>query len=168
LGTLSPSGRKRSETLSLLGYFLNPVTLKFDFTGEPTFVELVRQARQVTGEAICNDDVPIEHVARHLKSENTSPSPFFRSAISLQPTTPDLSLDWTVSSMDVQSGGSPWELYIAFIDRPTGLIGRAQFDPELFSDQDIDHLVREFEGLLQHAVASPQNSLTPQFTANGN
>ena len=131
LGTLSPSGRKRSEVLNLLGYFLNPVTLKFDFAREPTFTELLMQARTVMSEAIGNDDAPIEHLARQLNPADSSPSPFFRAAISLQPSTPTtLGLDWSVTSMDVDSGGSPWELYLAFIDRPEGMIGRAQFDPE--------------------------------------
>lgn len=161
LGTLSPSGRKRSEVLGLLGYFLNPVALKFDFASEPTLVDLIHQARHMTAEAICNDDVPIEHVARQLKSANTSPSPFFRAAVSLQPPTPDLGVDWAVSSMDVQSGGSPWELYLAFIDRPTGLLGRAQFDPTIFDPEAISHLLKELESLILCECSSVLKELPP-------
>lgn len=161
LGTLSPSGRKRSEVLGLLGYFLNPVALKFEFGSDPTLVDLIHQARLVTAEAIGHDDVPIEQVARHLKAENTSPSPFFRAAVSLQPSTPDLGVDWAVSSMDVQSGGSPWELYIAFIDRPTGLLGRVQFDPTVFDPERISRLLKEFEYLLLHECSSFLGELPP-------
>src|SRR5262249_10946255 len=42
VGTPSPAGRKRSEAQKLLGYFLNPVALRFDLTGKPTFHALLR------------------------------------------------------------------------------------------------------------------------------
>jgi hypothetical protein len=155
LGTLSPSGRKRNDVLGLLGYFLNPVTLKFDFSSEPTFVELIHQVKRVVAEAICNDDVPIELLARQLKPGDSSPGPFFRVAVSLQPPTPALGLDWTVTSMNVQSGGSPWELYLAFIDQPGGIIGRVQFDPDLLAEDVVQSIVRDLERLLQTYTGTP-------------
>lgn len=160
VGTLSPCGRKRSEVLDLLGYFLNPVALRFDFDGNPTFLGLLSQGRKVMAEAICHDDVPIEHLARQLKPEDSSPSPFFRAAVSLQPSTPRLDLEWSVTTMDVEGGGSPWELYLAFIDRPEGMIGRAQFDPELFPDEDIDRLLGDFETLLEKAITEAARPLS--------
>ena len=156
LGTLSPSGRKRNDVLGLLGYFLNPVTLKLDFSSEPTFVELIHQVKRVIAEAICNDDVPIEQLARQLKPGDSSPGPFFRVAISLQPPTPALRLDWTVTSMNLQSGGSPWELYLAFIDQPSGIIGRAQFDPDLLAEDVVQSIVRGLERSLQIYTENPQ------------
>jgi hypothetical protein len=163
LGTLSPSGRKRSEVLNLLGYFLNPVTLKFDFASDPTFDELLIQARKVMAGAIGNDDVPIEHIARQLKPGDSSPSPFFRAAISLQPFTPNLDLGWSVTSMDVDSGGSPWELYLAFIDRPQGMIGRAQFDPDIFDEDSIGQIVKDLDKLLAELTANPQLRFCSNF-----
>jgi hypothetical protein len=160
VGTLSPCGRKRSEVLDLLGYFLNPVALRFDFDRDPTFLELLGQARKVMAEAICHDDVPIEHLARQLKPEDTSPSPFFRAAVSLQPSTPRLDLEWTVTTMDVESGCSPWELYLAFIDRPEGMIGRVQFDPGLLQDEDIDRLLRDFETVLEKVISQAARPLS--------
>ena len=160
IGTLSPCGRKRSEVLDLLGYFLNPVALRFDFDGDLSFLELLIQARKVMAEAICNDDVPIEHLAGQLKPEDSSPSPFFRAALSLQPSTPNLDLEWSVTTMDVESGGSPWELYLAFIDGPEGMIGRAQFHPELFNSESIDQLLRDFEILLEKVIGKAARPLS--------
>jgi len=150
VGTLSSSGRKHIDGLKLLGYFLNPVTLRFNFGSDPTFQELLVQARSVASEAISNDDVPIEHLAREFGKENNgSPSPFFSAAISLQPPTPDLALNWTVTTMDVSSGGSPWDLYLAFIDRPEGLMGRIQFNPDLFGPDAITKVLRHLEIVLR-------------------
>ena len=47
--------------------------------------------------------------------------------------------------MDGESGGSPWPLYLAFIDRPEGIIGRAQFNPDLFEIEAIKRLLRDLQ-----------------------
>ena len=47
--------------------------------------------------------------------------------------------------MDVDSGGSPWPLYLAFIDRPEGIIGRAQFNPDLFEIGTIKHVLQDLQ-----------------------
>jgi hypothetical protein len=148
LGTLSPSGRKQSDVMDLLGYFLNPVTLRLNCGAHTTFGELLHHARGVVSDAISNDDVPIERLARALEGEEgfgSGPSPFFNVAVSLQPPTPDLGLPWSVTSMDVESGGSPWPLYLAFIDRPEGIIGRAQFNPDLFDIETIKRLLQDLQ-----------------------
>jgi hypothetical protein len=146
LGTLSPSGRKQSEVMDLLGYFLNPVTLRLNCGAHTTFGELLLHARRVVSDAISNDDVPIELLTRALEGQDDSaPSPFFNVAVSLQPPTPDFGLPWSVTSMDVESGGSPWPLYLAFIDRPEGIIGRVQFNPDLFEIGTIKHLLHDLQ-----------------------
>src|SRR5439155_9783434 len=58
VGTFSPAGRKRSEVQSLLGYFLNPVSLRIDISDHPSFVQLLRRTQRITSEALSNDDVP--------------------------------------------------------------------------------------------------------------
>jgi polyketide synthase PksJ len=148
LGTLSPSGRKRSEVMGLLGYFLNPVALKLSFHDHTTFQELASQAQTVLLEAMSNDDVPIERLAREFKVDDASPSPFFTAAISMQPPMPNLNLPWSVTTMDVDSGGSPWDFYLAFIDTPEGLIGRAQFNPDLFDTKAIGCVLQDLQDVL--------------------
>jgi surfactin family lipopeptide synthetase A len=152
LGTLSPSGRKQSEVMDLLGYFLNPVTLRLDCGAHTTFSELLHHARGIVSDAISNDDVPIESLARALEGQEdsgSSPSPFFSVAVSLQPPTPDFGLPWSVTSMDVESGGSPWPLYLAFIDRPEGIIGRAQFNPDLFEIGTIKRMLQDLQCIFE-------------------
>jgi hypothetical protein len=150
LGTLSPSGRKQSEVMDLLGYFLNPVALRLNCGAHTTFSELLHHARGVVSDAISHDDVPIERLAQALESQNSpGPSPFFNVAVSLQPPAPDLGLPWSVTSMDVESGGSPWPLYLAFIDRPEGIIGRAQFNADLFEIETIKGVLQELQCILE-------------------
>ena len=53
--------------------------------------------------------------------------------------------------MDVESGGSPWKLYLAFINMPDKIIGRAQFDPNLFSEEEVGRLLHDLEIVLPAA-----------------
>jgi hypothetical protein len=99
-----------------------------------------------------NDDIPIERLARELKiGDDTCPSPFFTAVISLQPPMPPLDLPWSVTTMDVDSGGSPWDFYLAFIDSPEGLMGRAQFNPEFFDAAAIGLVLQDLQGVLGSA-----------------
>jgi non-ribosomal peptide synthetase component F len=155
VGTLSPAGRKRSEVEGLLGYFLNPVALRFDLSGNPTFLELLRQTQKLTLEAIANDDVPLEHVAQELGAN----LPLFTAAVSLQPPTPQLHLKWSVTSMDVDSGGSPWNLYLAFIDRPGEMMARVQYNPSLFEEETIGRMLQDFQFMLESVCTWPGKRL---------
>jgi hypothetical protein len=161
VGTLSPAGRKRSEVQGLLGYFLNPVALRIDFTEDPPFNELLRQTQRVTSEAISHDDLPIEFLARELvPKQDPSRHPFFTTAISLQPSMSPIDSGWSVTSMDAESGGAMWDLYLAFIEQSTGVIGRAQYNPDLFEDKTISQLVADLQALLATAVANPRQRLS--------
>jgi hypothetical protein len=161
VGTLSPAGRKRSEVTKLLGYFLNPVALRFDLTSARTFRDLLLQAQRLTLEALSNDDVPIEFLAQKLKPRlNCGCNPFFRVAMSLQPATPSLDLEWTVTSMDVEGSGSPWDLYIAFIDRPGHLMGRVQYNPDRLESGTVHRTLRHYQRLLESVCTSSAKRLS--------
>ncbi len=161
VGTLSPSGRKRSEFQGLLGYFLNPVALRFNFADDLTFRDLLAQARKVMSEALRHDDVPIERLARELGAGvGSGHNPFFSSVLSLQPPVPNLDLPWSVTTMDVDSGGSPWDLYLAFIDGPQALTGRAQFNPDLFEPGTVEQILQQFQTLLDALITNPELRLS--------
>jgi hypothetical protein len=156
VGTPSPAGRKRSEAQKLLGYFLNPVALRFDLTGKPTFHALLRQAQRLTLEALSNDDVPLEVLAHELGADlDPNRHPFFNVAISLQPQMPELGLKWSVSSMDVGSGGAPWELYIALIRRPQETLARVQYNPDVFDVATITRMMADYQTLLRAVTDNP-------------
>jgi Condensation domain len=156
IGTPSPAGRKRSEVQRLLGYFLNPVALRFDMSRDPTFRTLLGQAQRVTLEALSNDEVPMEVVAPALNVKpDPSRHPLFTVAMSLQPPMPKLDLDWTVTSMDIESGGAPWDLYLAFINRPGKTMVRAQYNPDLFEPGTITRMISDYETLLRAVAADP-------------
>jgi non-ribosomal peptide synthetase component F len=162
VGTLSPAGRQRSELQKLLGYFLNPVVLRFDLSSNPTFRELLQLAREVVSEAISHDDLPLELLTQKLKpASDPTRHPFFNVAISLQPPVPEsVRPGWDVTSMDIGNGGGIWDLYVAFIDRPDGMLGRAQYNPDLFKADTITYMLRDLQTVLETLTLQPQLHLS--------
>jgi hypothetical protein len=157
VGTLAPCGRKQTEFQRLLGYFLNPVALRANLSGNPSFSSLLRQMREVTLGAISNDDVPLEHIAERLKLKpDASRSPFFTVALSLAPGVTPLPPGWSMTYMDMESGGARWDLYIEMSDRREGMMGRAQYNPDIFTETAITQTLEDFRLLLERVSASPE------------
>lgn len=160
VGTLAPTGRKRSEFQRLLGYFLNPVALRTNLSGNPTFRELLWQSQEVTLGALSNDDVPFEYLVQELRlTPDPSRHPLFQVVISLAPNVPKLPPGWDMTPMDVESGGARWDLYLELNDRPDGIIGRAQYNPDLFDVATIEKMLENLQDLLGTAASNPQQAV---------
>jgi hypothetical protein len=156
VGTLSPSGRKQAAYERLLGYFLNPVALRANLSDNPTFRSLLQQMRNVTLGAISNDDVTLEQIAERIHAvPNPSRSLFFTVALSVAPDVPQLPVGWSMSYMDVESGGGRWDLYLEMSDRAQGMIGRAQYNPDLFTPITIIQTLDDLQRLLERGAANP-------------
>lgn len=161
IGTVSPCGRKRSEVQSLLGYFLNPVALRMRVRADARFLDLLQEATDVISGALTYDDVPLEHLADKLKRTSESGcNPFFHLAISLGPDLAPLPAGWSQTYMDVGTVGSRWPLYIEFSDRSTGLVGRAQYNPDFFDLTLLQRALEDLQGLLEKACSQPELALS--------
>lgn len=160
LGTLAPSGRKYPEFRHLLGYFLNPAPLRLKWGGDPSFRELLQQARAVTLGAISNDDVTLEMMAERLGLKpDPARHPFFTVALSVAPDVAELPPGWSMTFMDVESGGARWDLYLELSDRAGGVLGRAQYNPDLFPARTIAGLIGDWAELLERAATDPTQRL---------
>jgi len=157
VGTVAPAGRKRPEVQPLLGYFLNPVALRIDISGNPTIGELLRQSREVTSEALSHDDVPLEYLRRELQPRSApGRHPVFQTVLTLAPAVAELGPDWRQTPMDIESGGTMWDLYVELSERPTGIIGRAQYKTGLFGSAMISSMMQHFEFLLESLVVGSE------------
>jgi hypothetical protein len=157
VGTLAPSGRKQIEFQRLLGYFLNPMPLRANLRGNSSFGSFVRQMREVTLGAISNDDVPLDLIAERLQLKpDPSRHPLFTVALSVAPEVPQLPADWRMTYMDVESGGARWDLYLEMSDRAEGLLGRAQYNPDLFTTSAMTQTIEDLRRLLEKIAASQE------------
>jgi hypothetical protein len=161
IGTVSPSGRKYKDFQKVMGYFLNPVPLRIHLSQNPTWRELFLRVQRVSSAALSHDDVPFESLVEILRPEmDPSRNPFFQVAASLEPSMPDLGPEWSLTPMDVESGGARWDLYLVWDARETGIIGRVQYNPDLFDCKAVTRVLEDQEALLQVIVQDPGRNLS--------
>jgi natural product biosynthesis luciferase-like monooxygenase protein len=79
------SGRTRAALSGIVGYFVNPVVLRGDLSGDPTFEELLVQTRRTVLEALEHQDYPFALLVERLQpARDPSRSPLFQVMLILQ------------------------------------------------------------------------------------
>jgi amino acid adenylation domain-containing protein len=162
IGTVS-SRRKRSELEGLLGYFLNPVVLRNDLSGNPTFRELLRRTRNVALDALSNDDAPFTQVVNHLHPNRTlSLNPLFQVLLTLEPPLPETQNGWTaaLTQSEVDTGISKFDLCLELDDRPTGIVGRFKYSTDLFQAATVARMANHLTTLMRGIVANPDQRIS--------
>jgi surfactin family lipopeptide synthetase A len=161
VGTLAPAGREHQEVQGLLGCFLNPVPLRFRITQSMTFHDLLGQAREVVSGAVANDDVPFFRIVERVGGQpSLSKNPLFDAVISLAPRLPDLGSGWDQTFMDVESGGSTWNLYLELNERRHGIVFRTQYNPDLFDAETVCRMTEDLKLLLEAAAVEPWKTIS--------
>ena len=73
---------------------------------------------------------------------------------------PPLDPAWDLTPMDIQTGGARWDLYLVLDDRRNGILGRAQYNPDLFKLATIRRMLEHYQALLQSVAANPEQRMS--------
>ena len=160
VGTVT-SGRKHAEIQPLLGFFLNPLVLRTDLSGNPKFRELLRRVREVVLGALSHDEAPFELLVKELRPRRElSRNPLYQVLFSLEPPMPKLGEGWDLTQIDIETGASKFDLYLELDDRPHGIVGRFMFNTDLFERATIARMLGHWRVLLESVVADPDQPLS--------
>jgi amino acid adenylation domain-containing protein len=159
IGTVA-GARKRSEFENLLGCFQNPVVLRTEFAGDPSFQQILGRVRETTLGALQNDEVPFELVVKELHTErDLSRNPLVQVAFTLVPQVATATPGWSAGQWDVETGAAKFDLYLEMEDGPGGLVARFMYRTDLFRPETIARLRANFTTLLESITAHPEQSL---------
>ena len=156
------ANRNHAGTESLIGFFINMLSLRADLAGDPTFRELLSRVRKVTLGAYAHQDLPFDKLIEELQPERIpgvsplfqvvfnyyAPEPFQQlPGLKLEP----LNFDYEVSRFD---------LSIIMSDREGILSGVWKYSTELFDAGTVARIHKHFETLLQSITAQPDARLS--------
>ncbi|HEY6807133.1 MAG TPA: amino acid adenylation domain-containing protein [Pyrinomonadaceae bacterium] len=157
------AGRTRRETEVLIGFFVNTLVLRTDFSGEPSFVELLKRVREVCLGAYAHQEVPFEKLVEELEVERSlSHTPLFQVMLALQNMAlPTVSLgDLELEVMETEHGTTQFDLVLFLTEAEEELVGRLEYSEDLFEEETVQRMVGQFERLLAAVVKEPEERVS--------
>ena len=167
------AGRSHSELSEMVGYFINPIALRADFSGNPTFNEAIQRVRQISLGAFEHQDYPPALLAKRMGLQrDSSRPPLFETMFILQKAQEaevqalsPFALGIEGARMEIGSlalesialGGEPaqFDLTMMMAETGDGLAAALQYNTDLFDAATIQRMLGHFHSLLQSIVSDP-------------
>ncbi|MEH1016841.1 amino acid adenylation domain-containing protein [Micromonospora sp. CPCC 206060] len=145
---VSTAGRDRAELASLIGMFVNPVALRCDLTGDPTFTELLERVKRDLVDAMDHGQTPFQRIVEAVAPHrDPSVQPVFQAAFNF---IPDSGID------PVLLGTTKDDLAFDITAQTSRLLYRTALFDRSTAEAVVDRYVR----LLDAAVADPGQRLS--------
>lgn len=152
------ANRNRAETEGLIGFFVNTLVIRGDLSNNPRFIDFLLHIRGVSLDAYAHQDLPFEKLVEVLKPErNLSHTPLFQVMFALQNShrlNIDVS-DLCLVPLQTDSGIAKFDLSLFIEEEKERLIGRFEYNTDLFDAGTIVRLQAHFESLLANIVEDP-------------
>lgn len=156
------AGRHLPDTEELIGYFGNPLVLRTDVSGNPTFLELLSRVALVVTQAENHQDYPFQKLVEQLKPEldMSFPALFQVLFILRDDLMSTLELpSFTLTPLDVEGTSVPYDLCISIKKTDSGLVWTWEYNTDLFESATITRLLKHFRNLLESIVENPEGRL---------
>ncbi|HEX8903809.1 MAG TPA: condensation domain-containing protein, partial [Longimicrobiaceae bacterium] len=150
------AGRTRKEIEELIGFFVNSMVLRTDLSGDPSFREVLRRAREVTLGAYAHQEVPFEKLVEELQPERSlSHAPLFQVMFSLQNAVdrgvalPGLE----VSGVEAELASAKFDLSLMVKATAQGLRVGLNYSTDLFERGTVDRMLGHLQRVLEQVAA---------------
>ena len=157
------AGRNRTEIEGLIGFFVNNLVLRTDFSCNPTFKEMLSRVREVALGAYGHQDVPFEKLVEALQPERSlSHTPLFQVMFALEnmPTQPLELSGLAVNPVNIKGGTAKFDLQLSIADEQQGFKAKVQYNTDLFDALTIIRFLGHFQTLLEGIVADPDQRIS--------
>ncbi|HBL25669.1 MAG TPA: non-ribosomal peptide synthetase, partial [Acidobacteria bacterium] len=171
------SGRTASDFAGTVGYFVNPVVLRGDLSGDPPFAELLERTKAAVLAAFEHGDYPLPLLAEHLQPvREAGRTPLFQVSFVMQKETRGVEgltafalgeegvlvgpEDFRLETLSLPRPPAPFELMLHAVERQGGLSFALQYNSDLFDAPTAVHLLDRFALLLRSVVESPGRALS--------
>ncbi|AFZ01579.1 non-ribosomal peptide synthetase [Calothrix sp. PCC 6303] len=157
------ANRNRAEIEGLIGFFVNTLVLRSNFTGNPSFEELLKRVREVALEAFAHQDLPFELLVEKLQPQrDLSHTPLFQVMFILQNafmSTLELP-GLTLTPLKTDTGNAQFDLTLSIAETESGLTANFEYNTDLFAESSIQRMANHLQTLLEAIVTNPQHCLS--------
>ena len=156
------SNRNRSELEPLIGFLPNTLPLRIQVIGDPSFLTLLRDVRQLTAEAFANAEAPFEAITDVVASSRSGHNSLFQVAFMMQEQAPARMTfgDFEIVPLDLDLGTAKCDLTLAGANGPEGLSLAFEYSADLFAPDTIQRLAGHFKTLLEEIAANPERRVS--------
>jgi amino acid adenylation domain-containing protein len=150
------AGRTRKEVEPLIGFFVNTLVLRTDLSGDPSFRDVLRRAREVTLGAYEHQEVPFERLVAELQPERSlSHTPLFQVILTLQTAGGEAGAlpGLEVSPVEAERVSAKFDLSLVLTPTSRGLRGGLTYPTDLFERGTVERLLGHLERVLEQAAA---------------
>jgi amino acid adenylation domain-containing protein len=172
------AGRNKPQFSGVVGYFVNPLVLRANCVGDPSFSEFLAGVRQTVLSALEHQEYPFPLLVERLQPKrDVSRSPLFQTMFVLQkahlPGDEALSMfalgderaQLRLGSLDLESirleqQVAQFDLTLMMTEAAGELHGSFEYNTDLFDEPTIARFARHFAMLVEEIVANPAQSLS--------
>lgn len=157
------ANRPRPELAPLIGFFANTLVLRLIMEGDPSFVDVLRQAKATALDAYDRQHLPFDMLVEELNPPRSlNLAPIFQIMFSLQDIDENAALDLPnvrAQALVPDAVGAKFDLNLSLVETSQGMTACWDYSRELFDTQTISSLGASFEALLQGIVAAPERRI---------
>ncbi|MBB4397894.1 non-ribosomal peptide synthetase [Bradyrhizobium sp. ERR14] len=157
------ANRNQIESERLIGLFANTLILRNDFSGDPSFSEMLRRVRQITLDAYRNQDLAIEEVLRALQiARRSDGNPLFRIMFILQNASIEAARFPGLSTrrLEIDPKVARFDITLELVEADGRFTGFFEYATDLFDAATIDGMAAQFKSLLKAVIANPEQRIS--------
>lgn len=171
------AGRSRTEFEKIVGYFINPVSIRADFSENPSVKEFLSQIRKKVLGAISNQDFPFAlFVERMHRKRDPVRSTIFQTFFGMQrivgsnelqamivPGNKGAKVMWgdlMLESYEITQQEGQFELTLEFVEGKDLFSGAFKYNTDLFEADTIKKMIIHFRNLLNDIVSDTGKKLS--------
>ena len=171
------AGRSQPDLNRLIGYFINPLTLRADLSENPSFSETLSRVRKIVLGAIEHQDYPPALLAENMPfRRDPSRPPLFETMFILQKAQlSELSAlspfalgigdaqlavgDLVLESLTIADQPAQFDLTLMMAEMGDRLAASLHYNTDLFDAKTISRMLRYFETLIAGLLANPEKPI---------
>ena len=170
-------GRNSADFAGLVGYFVNPIAIRTDLAGNPSFATLLGRVRETVLDAFAHQDYPFALLVERLQPvRDPGFSPIFQTMFALQKShlLHDAGLspfalgesgrrvrlgELALESFALKKRATQFDLTLLIAEADNELFASFEYNSDLFDATTVARMAENFTTLLRGIVDDPQQQL---------